>query len=252
MKLRLFLLGLIMPLNFLLSGLAFAEENRDGLFWVAGSFSDEAVAREEGLRISQASGLDVLYAASDVSGTTYYRLLVPINEVIEDRSSVKLQLESAGITSPWLLKMDDALAISLSSSDTRREDLYLVLGSFDNYTDARGHGDRILEDFNQISEQSVIRVITGPYVDQTEVEVAKEMFLDGNIEDVWVIKLESQGKDILSEYKSYKRVDYSDRQASKEDRKLIQKEATLKNKNAPENTISPGFNLARLKKRPAD
>jgi hypothetical protein len=314
MKYRLFLLGLILPLTCLLSALVYAEEDQGRLFWVVGSFADQKVAMGEGERIGRVTGLEVVYTSGDVKGTTYYRLLVPRYDDVEDQDRVRLQLGAADIANPWLLKIDDTLTRHLSLSVAPRQEFYLVLGSFEKYEDAQQHADHILESYNQIAElreftkngESVIRVMTGPYMDQAEIEAAREKFENSEIEDAWIIEVASQDQDLMDDYEPYEDVDYKsyedvdyksyedvdyksyedvdyksyedvdyksyedvdyksyedvddepyedveyfDVPESKPDRELILREATRESTQVPENTINPGYNLARLKRRP--
>lgn len=260
MKYRLFLARGVILLTCLFSALVHAEEDQVRLYWVLGSYADQAVAMEKGEKISQETGLEIVYTVSDVNNSTYYRLLVRQFEDQEDQTRLGLQLGYAGIDTPWNLKLDSTLIRHLSSPITREQSLYLVLGSFNQYEDAQQHVDSILENFNQIAElreftvhgESVVRVMTGPYVNQAEIAVAREVFQNSQIEDAWILKVQSQYQDMMSSYESYEYDDFFDVPEPKPDRELILREATRKSTQLPENTIDPGYNLARLKKRPVD
>lgn len=260
MKFRLILVRFAILLACLFSAVVYAEDDRVRIYWVLGSYAQQGVAMERGEQISQATGLEIVYTVSDVNNSTYYRLLVRQFDDQEDQTRLRLQLGYAGIDAPWILKMDSTLTRALSSPVAREQSLYLVLGSFKRYEDAQYQVDKILENFNQIAElrefsvngESVIRVITGPYVDQAEVRVAREMFQNGQINDAWILRLQSAYQGMMSSYEADESNDLFDLPESKPDRESILREATRKSTQLPENTIDPGYNLARLKKRPVD
>jgi hypothetical protein len=88
----------------LISGSAAAGE----VFWVIGSFLDEDVARVDGSRISNDTGIEVLLFKSIVNSKVQYRLLTGVLVAPSDQADLRQELMKAGVPDPWTLRFDDA------------------------------------------------------------------------------------------------------------------------------------------------
>lgn len=76
------------------------------LFWVLGSYVEQAAARDEGKRISNESGIEVLLYESIVKGAVQYRLLTGLMSDESDQAGLRFQLQKVGIHDPWTLRFD--------------------------------------------------------------------------------------------------------------------------------------------------
>jgi len=258
MKYERLLMRIAILLGSLYTGLALAADDQSRSYWVVGSYTNQATAMAEGEKISQETGLEIVYTVSVVAQKTHYRLLVPQFDEAEDQSRLMRQLDLAGIDEPWLLKLDETSTRSLSMPDREEKRLYLVLGSFKNHLDADLLVSSIMETFNQIAEvhqftvhdEDVVRVMIGPYTEMAEIDAERELFVQKAYPDAWIIALSPQDQEPMYDDESYAGVESMDRSALRPDREQMVREATEESDRTPENTINSGYNLARLRKKP--
>ena len=250
-----FLPQLVMLLTCTYSLMGYGEDSQDRLYWVVGSFSDQSTAMQAGEKISRQSGLEILYTVSEVNRVTYYRLLAPQFNDSQDQSNLMAELGSAGVDNPWPLKLAWTDTNSLFSPDEPGNNLYLVVGSFNQYEEAQQYVEDILNSYNQIAEMhefavngvSVVRVMIGPYVDHNEIAAVKDSLHNSGLADAWIIEMQSPSSAMMNSYDSFVNADTIN--TARPDRELILKKATRQSSEQPENTINPGFNLARLRKQ---
>ncbi|MGV0034768.1 MAG: SPOR domain-containing protein [Candidatus Azotimanducaceae bacterium WSBS_2022_MAG_OTU7] len=134
----------------------------ENVFWVLGSFVDEAVARVEASRISSAAGIEVLLFKSIVNTQVQYRLLTGAMVEQSDQAELRQQLVTVRGFDPWTLRFEDetpymetvfsALGTDDALSAAGLAEIDSMLNEFDNeYADVTETSmmdtDTLAEDF---------------------------------------------------------------------------------------------------------
>ncbi len=129
------------------------------LFWVLGSYVEQAVARDEAKRISNETGIEVLLYESIVKGAVRYRLLTGLMSGEGDQAGLRFQLQEVGINDPWTLRFEQSTPymeavfadITLDSEFDEAElaEIDALLGAFDD--DLGEFDEDYIDDFDSFA-----------------------------------------------------------------------------------------------------
>lgn len=166
--------------------------------WVLGSFSERGRAVSEAARLQSGLQQEVIIVEVEAGGRTLQRLIVP--EVAgRDTKEFNLRLNSLGVGSAWLVnlpvagrppesKINEDSASSPASSQLR---FYLVVGSFNDVSEAVGVERKLDTHFARVSSESVLaqgkvfhRVKIGP-VAEADLDLVRQQLNDLGIIDTW-------------------------------------------------------------------
>lgn len=125
------------------------------LFWVLGSYVEQAVARDEGKRISNETAIEVLLYESNVKDVVHYRLLTGLMSDESDQAGLRYQLQKVGIHDPWTLRFEQStpymetlfadVMLDLEFDEAELAEIDALLGAFDD--DLEEFGEDYFDDF---------------------------------------------------------------------------------------------------------
>lgn len=171
--------------------------NASQLYWVVGSYGNRQTALRQSEKISWDVGMEVQVARATVAEEALYRLVILAWQDVERRQRQRQQLKSIGIDKPWMIRLDPTGAfIHAGYSDVEQTDLwYVILGSLKDSSEARLFADAVDVKIGLSSSIRVVemdgqlyhRVLIGPYYREGDAQFTRQMVLDANIDDPWIL-----------------------------------------------------------------
>lgn len=167
------------------------------LYWVVGSYKNRQTALTQGEKLSRDIGMEVQVALATVAEEALYRLVIPAWQDVENRQRQQKQLNSIGIDKLWMVRLDSTGSfIHADYTDVEQTNLwYVILGSLKDSSDARLFADAVDVKIGLSSSIRVVevdgqfyhRVLIGPYYREGDARFTRQMVVDANIDDSWIL-----------------------------------------------------------------
>lgn len=167
------------------------------LYWVVGSYKNRQTALTQGEKLSRDVGMEVQVAPATVADEALYRLVILAWQDVEHRQRQQKQLNGIGIDKPWMIRLDPTGPfIYADYSDVEQSNLwYVILGSLKDSSEARLFADAVDVKIGLSSSIRVVevdgelhhRVLIGPYYREGDAQFTRQMVVDANIDDPWIL-----------------------------------------------------------------
>ncbi|MFT6434951.1 MAG: hypothetical protein ACJAVI_003002 [Candidatus Azotimanducaceae bacterium] len=182
--------------TFLVYGVIASADAAQG--WVLGSFSERGRAMSEATRLHSELQQEIIIVEIESGGRTLQRLIVPVVSGL-DVKEFKRRLSNLGIGSAWLVNLPGEGGMpapefednEVSLSHISKLSFYIVVGSFNDVSEAVNFEGNLDRHFARVSSESVLaqgkvfhRVKVGPYADG-DLDLVRQQLYEMGISGTW-------------------------------------------------------------------